>query len=355
MDRIIIGIHGLNNKPPAHVLRNWWLLSIYDGLSSLGLPKFSFRFELLYWADIFYPEPLDVTVTDHKSPLYLTHPYKKLAPSQFEKISLRKQRSRERLEKIEDQLMQNDRILHGLEDIADRLIKLKFGDLDAYLNNKTGFGDAAYRPARDVILERLGNLLLKHRRKKIMLIAHSMGSIIAYDLLTQPDSHFHVDSLLTLGSPLGQPTLMEKFASENPVITKMSTPEGVSEWINHSDLDDVIALDPTLGDDYAPNSKGVLPIDIFVENRYTWEGSKNPHAIYGYLQTPSVARRIYDFEARGRSRFSRAVLNREAWFFNDILKIPETQRQRTPTRIEQEKKSLLKRNRDQEFEYQANT
>lgn len=355
MDRVIIGIHGLNNKPPAHILKNWWMLSLYDGLSAIGLPVFPLNFELLYWADLFYAKPLDVTITNNRDDLFITHPYKKLAPSSYPKISLRKQRSRERIEKIEDELFQNDRLLKSFEEISDLLIRLQFSDLDKYLNNHTGYGEATHRPVRDVILERLGNLLIKYRRNKIMIIAHSMGTIIAYDLLIQPDSPFHVDTFLTLGSPLAQPTLMDKFSPKNPVLEKMQTPEGIDKWFNFADLDDIIALDPTLGDDYAPNSRGVLPEDIFVNNQYRWEGSKNAHAIYGYLQTPAVSRRVYDFKVKDRSKAYRTYLNVAAWAYNDILRIPEMRRKKCPTRAERIKKQRLKRNKSQEFEFQANT
>lgn len=355
MDRVIIGIHGLNNKPPAHVLKNWWMLSLHDGLSAIGLPVFPLNFELLYWADLLYPKPLDVTLTNEKDNLFITHPYKKVAPPLYSKISLRKQRRLERIEKIEDELFQNDRVLKSFEDISDFFIRLKFSDLDNYLNNNTGYGEAADRPVRDVILERLADLLLKHRRKKIMILAHSMGTLIAYDLLIQPDSPFHVDTFITLGSPLAQPTLMDKFSAKNPVLEKMQTPEGIDKWINIADLDDIIALDPTLSDDYAPSSRGVLPEDIFVENRYTWEGSKNAHAIYGYLQTPAVARRVFDFKVKNRSKFYRNYLNIEAWAYSKILKVPEKRRKKCPTRTERAKKHRLKRNKNQEFEFQANT
>jgi hypothetical protein len=355
MDRVIIGIHGLKNKPPEKVLKDWWLLSIYDGLAAVGLPQIPFSFELLYWADLFYSKPLDVKITDDKDPLFISNPYKKIVPPLYSKISLRKLRSRERIERMEDQLFQNDYILHSFEDIADRLVKYIFNDLDGYLNNKTGLGDAQHRPARDIILERLGNLLYKYRNKRVMLIAHSMGSIITYDLLMQPDSSFKINTLITLGSPLGQPTLMDKFAPDNPVLTKIKTPEGIGKWINNADLDDMIALDPTLGDDYAANSQGVLPEDIFVDNRYTWEGSKNAHAIYGYLQTPAVARRIYDFIMKDRLKISQALLHAESWVYSKLFKLNDTRLKQSPTRPERQKNAQNKKSKTQEIEHQAST
>ena len=36
MKKIIIGVHGLGNKPPADVLEKWWAASIQEGLAAIG-------------------------------------------------------------------------------------------------------------------------------------------------------------------------------------------------------------------------------------------------------------------------------------------------------------------------------
>ncbi len=295
MDRIILGIHGLNNKAEARTLYYWWALALRDGLALTARPPLPFKFELIYWADLLYESPLDPMIKDDEHPLFLANPYKPLYLPLHRTFNKRRQRSLERLERVTDQLLHSERLFHRMEELSDWLIHARFRDLDIYLNNQTGFKEAINRPVRDVILERLGNVLLKYRHKKIMLLAHSMGSIIAYDLLTQPDFPVPIDTLVTMGSPLGQPTLAAKFGSKNPVIYKSKTPEKVKTWYNLSDLNDIIALNPTLGDDFAANSSGTRPIDIFVENHYEWEGSKNPHAVIGYLQTPECAELVYQF------------------------------------------------------------
>ena len=60
------------------------------------------------------------------------------------------------------------------------------------------------------ICSQLANALKKHRRKKILLIGHSMGSIIAYDVLTQYATMVPVDTFVTIGSPLGIPVIKSK-------------------------------------------------------------------------------------------------------------------------------------------------
>ncbi len=351
MDRIILGIHGLNNKPDARLLRHWWKLSIRDGLALTARPPLPLPFKLIYWADLLYEHPLDPTIENEKSTQFLAHPYKPLTLPLQRTFHKRRQRS---LERVTDQLMQNNRVFHRMEELSDWIIHSRFRDLDFYLNNHIGVGEAAHRPVRDVILERLANVLLKYKSKKVLLLAHSMGSIIAYDLLTQPEHVFNIDTLVTLGSPLGQPTLAAKFGSQNPVIYKAKTPENVKVWYNLSDLNDIIALNPTLGDDFAPNSTGTVPIDIFVENRYEWEGSKNPHAALGYLQTPECAELVYQFLTQDLSYPSLKWLEFRGFVEENILKKSWKLRQALPGRKErllQPKRGEL--SKDEEFEKQV--
>ena len=52
MSKIIIGIHGLGNKPSRAILKEWWQKSIAEGLNKYNYPINQFEFELVYWADI---------------------------------------------------------------------------------------------------------------------------------------------------------------------------------------------------------------------------------------------------------------------------------------------------------------
>ena len=58
MTKIIIGIHGLSNKPARATLTNWWLQAINDGLQIAGGTSIgSDQFKLAYWADLQYEVP----------------------------------------------------------------------------------------------------------------------------------------------------------------------------------------------------------------------------------------------------------------------------------------------------------
>ena len=90
-----------------------------------------------------------------------------------------------------------------------------------------------------------------------MLIAHSMGSIIAYDVLRDLGRELtgmQVDHLVTIGSPLGMPYVLYKIRQENASIR---TPSIVRRWTNLADRRDPIAVDVHLADEFEPNDRGV--------------------------------------------------------------------------------------------------
>lgn len=57
MAKVIIGIHGLGNKPPGQLLEKWWKMSMIEGLKLNGHNKRLPRFELVYWADVIHSSP----------------------------------------------------------------------------------------------------------------------------------------------------------------------------------------------------------------------------------------------------------------------------------------------------------
>ena len=75
MSRIVIGIHGLGNKPPAALLEDWWYKALREGLYRIGHPGIHFRFEMVYWADILHDLPLNPSAVDKEDALYLADPY----------------------------------------------------------------------------------------------------------------------------------------------------------------------------------------------------------------------------------------------------------------------------------------
>ncbi len=314
MARIIIGIHGLGNKPPAAVLREWWLKAIHEGLDHIGHPGIFFRFELVYWADIFHPRPLDQNERDKKSPNYIEYPYvpaidyTRKPPSKFRRKIL------DFLEKKMDRLFSKKEMSTSFTSVSDLIIKYYFKDLDHYYTSFVK-EDGKEVPCKELIRNRLMEALKKHQDKEILLISHSMGTIISYEVLTLHPRDVVVNTLVTAGSPLGQPVVMKKFFSElNKEIDekhKPEVPENIrQDWYNLADLDDHIALNYNLNDNFGSNTRQVRITDMAVNNNYTFEKKRNPHKSYGYLRTDEMAGIIYRFLARDRSKLGFWLTNR---------------------------------------------
>ena len=108
-----------------------------------------------------------------------------------------------------------------------------------------------------------------------VVITHSLGTVIAYDVLREPHvAQRTVPLLVTLGSPLGYTEIQD-------VVTKpLQLPAPVRLWANFADPLDVIALDSTLADDFqgAPRI-----VDARVDNP-----TPNNHAACGYLGASRV-------------------------------------------------------------------
>jgi hypothetical protein len=108
-----------------------------------------------------------------------------------------------------------------------------------------------------------------------VVISHSLGTVIAYDVLSeQRFAARTVPLLVTLGSPLGYTEIQD-------VVTKpLRIPAPVQLWANFADPLDLVTLDTSLADEFdgAPRV-----IDARVANP-----SPNNHAACGYLGASRV-------------------------------------------------------------------
>ncbi len=299
---IIIGIHGLANKPQKELLEKWWIRSIREGLSYIGHPGASFAFKLVYWADLLYEVPLDPSESDAKSPSYMDDPYIPGDPAAYENFAPSKIKKK-LLDKVNteiDKLFFERNKVINFDKLAGLVIKNLYQDLDFYYNRDILVAQFRGQRVKDAIRSRLAQVLYKYRNRRIMLIAHSMGTIIAYDVLTQITRDVSIDSLVTIGSPLGLPFIIKKIYEEQGKDSKVekqaSTPENVLHaWHNFSDLDDPVAIMYRLGGDFKKNSSGVAPTDAVVFNNYSVNGKRDAHKLYGYLRTPEIAKVILEF------------------------------------------------------------
>lgn len=169
-----------------------------------------------------------------------------------------------------------------MDALAEKVLKSKLKDLYRYYE----------KPAiRKKLRERLRKAILENRDKRLMVVAHSMGTIIAYDVLRElgsEDATLSIEHFVTIGSPLGLPHVKHKIIEENRLVR---TPSVVKKWSNLADRRDPVALDIHLRDDYEANYAGVRVNDDLVMN--DWGGIN--HKSYGYLRTPEFSDLLKNF------------------------------------------------------------
>jgi hypothetical protein len=294
MKKVIIAVHGLGNKPPADTLQEGWKKAILEGLARFGKPRGDIPFEMVYWADISYAEPLNPEEKDSEAPLFLKAPYR---PS-TSRPAKRPRRIYMALLRFMEMNMDRLCLRKDLKEIfpaaSTKMIERYFADLDTYYTDECCSPENEDCSTKAAIQERLIQVLEKYTGSEILLITHSMGSIIAFDTLSDPANKTPISTFVTMGSPLGLPPIVARnFESQKactPQLTKPKTPDNIwPHWYNVADPRDHVALDQTLRDDYGPNARGARALDLRVINDYQINDETNPHKSYGYLRATESA------------------------------------------------------------------
>ncbi|GEP11859.1 hypothetical protein [Methylobacterium gnaphalii] len=279
---VILGLHGLANKPPREEKERWWGLAIEEGLRrNCSFAPAELPFAFVYWADLRYDTPL--ASDDNLEPYYPDggvgpFPTAHEEPGDAERLGLT-DRIYRTIEWIQEKT--------GLTPFDDVLIEYRLDDLWGYLENPE-FRAAARQRFRGVLEGYTGS--------RILLAAHSMGSLIAYDVLRMMERDgmsVDVAHFVTLGAPLGLTDVRLSMEREHGGLT---VPESVRRWSNHVDRTDIATVGEDIADAYAPNGKGVRAEDVSVVNGYRRpKGDRNPHKSYGYLRTPQFSQAVHQF------------------------------------------------------------
>lgn len=301
MARVIIGIHGLGNKPDRDTLEKWWKMSLLEGLEKNGYSAELPLFEMVYWADVMHPKPLDVSIRDEEDPLYISEKYTS-SVADFKQKNHRFVKGIMRyLGKQLNKIFLKEDFSLRYEFIPDYLVSRYFTDLDIYYQDEGSSETSPAELKKEIIKKRLADCLEKYKDYEIMLIAHSMGSIVAFDVLSFIIPQVPIHTFITIGSPLGLPLVVSKIAAQYKPQPKgrreMLTPPGIyANWFNFSDMLDKITLNYQLSRKYKFNKHAIMPRDFGVVNDYHNEkGEHNPHKSFGYLRCEELARMLNYF------------------------------------------------------------
>lgn len=149
----------------------------------------------------------------------------------------------------------------GLDDLV---IAAAFRDVAAYLDR-----DAIRKLVLDSVLDAVP------RSGRIVLVSHSLGTVVAMDLLTRLPDDVEVVRLVTAGSPLGMDSVFTRLLSGGP-----RHPERVGAWLNAWCAPDAVAIGCPLRDDWGSGVREVV----------TNNHKDRAHDIAEYLADPRVAR-----------------------------------------------------------------
>jgi subtilisin family serine protease len=296
--RTIIYVHGIGNKPAPEVLKCQWDEALFG--FSLGE-----RSRLAYWVNrVFYPAPAKATckmadATQDGSPAEATglgiraiaDPAQGVQPLLPEDAT--KKKERDALENIAREALQKNATPGSAITVADfqtRVLPLP-------------------KPLRDFITRRITRTLLKdvheflfvEERRQAMresllarlrtgggpfvVIAHSQGSMVAYDVLSSlPADQFGIELLITIGSPLGLQEVQDQLKVITGQPRGLAVPACVKRWVNVADPLDPVCADKQLAGDYAPTN-GVRVQDVL---RWNVDSPRDPHSGSGYLRLPDV-------------------------------------------------------------------
>lgn len=185
--------------------------------------------------------------------------------------------------------------------VANERMELHLRDLRRYLRNRDDIADRV----RQMLKVRLRAAI--EARRPILLISHSMGSVISWDTLWEMSrcdgDDVGIDVLLTMGSPLGQRYMQRRLQGFDEIGEKRY-PRGVRRWINLSAIGDLTAIDPYLAVDFAEMVKlGLVESidDHRFHNYFRLDGILNPHAEYGYLTNDVTAKIVAEWWKSQRS------------------------------------------------------
>lgn len=117
--------------------------------------------------------------------------------------------------------------------------------------------------------------------EKVIVVSHSLGTVVAYSLLRRLRTSVKAKLLLTAGSPLGIQIVKNRLGP--PLICLAN----VDRWVNASDPEDFVALRPKL----TQKNFGCGQIENFAELD---NGKEDAHDILRYLRQPEVARAVAD-------------------------------------------------------------
>jgi len=297
----VVYIHGILNKPPASVLKCQWDRALFGIEMGDGT-------RMAYWVNReYYPQPLDETCADGDR---LPAPADAVAGASALRLDdttgwlddeiawlTKRPAEQRRLRALADRLVGSARSASGPR---ARALEAKALPLPPILRTwiTRTLTSAFLRDVHDFLFrdDRRAAMKASLRERLVahdgpfVVVAHSQGSMIAYDVLREADpAEIRVPLFVTIGSPLGLDEVQDVFRTWMGKRGSLPVPRCVDAWLNVSDDLDPVAADHELSNDFTPG---------IIKDEHDWrlnpDWAENPHSATGYLRTAVVRNAVSD-------------------------------------------------------------
>jgi hypothetical protein len=290
---IVLYVPGLLPKPEPGVHGDALLRCLLAGLRRVdasvaeAVASTTGGFDVVSWTFDFYGEHRDISVDNAAIDAVISQPT--ASKRDIAEASSWKRRLSRWIYTL------GDRLPFLIPHIASERTELHLRDLQRYVSDDNGIAEHTRR------MLKIPLRAATEGRHPLLLIGHSMGSVIAYDTLWEMShderDHVEIDLFLTMGSPLGQ-RYMRKRIKGHDVTGRARYPANICHWKNIAAVGDMTAIDPCLQNDFGEMPKlGLVKSfkDKAVYNYFRLEGVLNVHAEYGYLVNEETARTVADW------------------------------------------------------------
>lgn len=298
----IVYVHGIGNKPPATVLKCQWDRALF------GVEQGD-RSRMAYWVNReLYPTPLAATCS--------TGDNVRVDDDEMSTrtvLALSTARARDVAHPVEREIkaLTADPVRQAwLQTIADKLVNhTVVADVQVRTRSVSGKVLLMPAPLRRMVSERLTRAFLRDvhdflfdaKQRDTMeqalidrlaaggdpfiVVAHSQGSMIAYDVLRRLDpAQFKIPLFITIGSPLGLQEVQD--ALRQWTGGRLPFPPCVDRWLNFAERLDPVAFDNDISDDFEGRIVNVARIGL------NQDSPLHPHSATGYLENEEVHRAV---------------------------------------------------------------
>jgi hypothetical protein len=277
-------VPGLRAKPPPDVHRATLWRCLNEGVrradpavaESLGAVPDCLRLAL--WGHLIYPEYRDVRLDEPGIQALLANPAP--GPDSIREVF----GPRARLVYLAHRL--GDRYPGLIGWLAAENTRINIEESERYFRNADGIGDRI----RGILRAELERCWAAGER--VLLMAHSFGSVIAWDTLWEfRDRGGPIDLFLTLGSPLGTHYIRRRLRGATATGADRY-PRGIRRWQNLAALGGLTALGHHFASDFAEMTLLRLTTAITDQtdllNPFRGPDGLNVHKCYGYFVNPET-------------------------------------------------------------------